>query len=229
MPVAILVRHGRTAANAQGLLAGWTPGVHLDDIGIEQACRVGERLAALPLSAIVSSPLERTVQTAEAILDRQRKVTTVAVDDRLGECRYGEWTNQKLTDLARLPLWKTVQQRPSAVTFPQGESMPAMQARALGAVHEWNDRLGDRAIYVMVSHGDVIKALVADALGMHLDQFQRIVIDPASVSVVRYGASGTQVLHVNDRGTDLSSLSAFARARRRKRIEGAVGGGSGEH
>jgi probable phosphomutase (TIGR03848 family) len=225
MPLVILVRHGRTQANAQGILAGWTPGVHLDDQGVAQAEAAAERLRPLTLTAIVSSPLERTVQTAEALDRRQRRAPGVAVDDRLGECRYGEWTNRPLAELAKSPLWRTVQERPSAVTFPEGESLPQMQARALAAVHEWNARLGDRATYAIVSHGDVIKAILADALGTHLDQFQRIVVDPASISVIRYGARGVQVLHVNDRGSDLSSL---ARARRSRRVEGAVGGGSGE-
>ena len=127
--------------------------------------------------------------------------------------------------MAKTPLWRTVQERPSAVTFPDGESLPVMQARALEAVHDWNARLGDRAVYAIVSHGDVIKAILADALGTHLDQFQRIVVDPASVSVVRYGRRGVQVLHVNDRGSDLAGLG---RSRPRRRVEGAVGGGSGE-
>ena len=225
MPVAILVRHGRTPANAQGLLAGWTPGVHLDDTGVAQVAEVSGRLAPIRLAAVVASPLERTVQTAEAIMERQRSRAPLEIDERFGECRYGDWTNQRLVELAKLPLWKTVQERPSAVTFPGGESLPGMQARALEAVHDWNARLGDRAVYAVVSHGDVIKAIVADALGMHLDQFQRIVIDPASVSVVRYGRQGAQVIHVNDRGSDLSALG---RAPRRRRVEGAVGGGSGE-
>ena len=225
MPLVILVRHGRTPANAQGILAGWTPGVHLDDQGVAQAEAAAERLRPLSLSTIVSSPLERTVQTAEAIDRRQRRAPGIALDDRLGECRYGEWTNRPLAELAKSPLWRTVQERPSAVTFPEGESLPQMQARALAAVHEWNARLGDRATYAIVSHGDVIKAILADALGTHLDQFQRIVVDPASISVVRYGVRGVQVLHVNDRGSDLSGL---ARTRRRRRVEGTVGGGSGE-
>lgn len=225
MPVAILVRHGRTPANAEGILAGWTPGVHLDDTGLKQAHDVAERLAPLRLSAVVSSPLERTVQTAQAIIGQQRSVTEVQLEERLGECRYGEWTNRPLAELSRLPLWKTVQERPSAVTFPDGESLPAMQARALAAVHEWNARLGERSTYVLVSHGDVIKAIVADALGMHLDAFQRIVVDPGSVSVVRYARGGTSVIHVNDRGSDLSTLG---RSARRRRVDGAVGGGSGE-
>lgn len=225
MPIAILVRHGRTAANATGVLAGWTPGVHLDEQGQRQVEEVGGRLSALRLDALVSSPLERTMETAEAIAKVQARTLDIAVDERLGECHYGQWTNQPLADLARRPLWRTVQERPSAVTFPEGESLPAMQARALAAVHDWNGRVGDRGVYALVSHGDVIKAIVADALGSHLDQFQRIVIDPASVSVIRYGARGVQVIHVNDRGSDLSGL---ARTRRRKRVEGAVGGGAGE-
>ena len=223
MPLAILVRHGRTSANAQGVLAGWTPGVHLDDTGVKQAAAVATRLAPVRLAAVVSSPLERTVQTAEAIASRQQRSLDVELDERLGECRYGEWTNQRLADLSKLPLWKTVQEQPSAVTFPDGESLPAMQARAIGAVHDWNQQLGDRAAYVLVSHGDVIKSIVADALGMHLDQFQRIVIDPASVSVIRYGKRTAQVVHVNDRGSDLSTLG-----RSRRRVRADVGGGSGE-
>jgi len=225
MPVVILVRHGRTEANARGVLAGWTPGVHLDEVGSAQAEAVARRLEPVKLAAVVSSPLERTVQTANAIVGQQRGVADVALDERLGECRYGEWTNRPLADLAKLPLWRTVQKRPSAVTFPEGESLPAMQARALAAVHEWNARLGERAAYVLVSHGDVIKSIVADALGMHLDAFQRIVIDPASVSVVRYSRRGTQVIHVNDQGSDLAPLT---RSARRKSTAAVVGGGSGE-
>lgn len=225
MPVVILVRHGRTAANAQGVLAGWTPGVHLDEVGSGQAEQVADRLSALSLKAIVSSPLERTQETSDAIAARQRRAPMRETDSRFGECDYGQWTGQPLKELARLPLWRTVQEQPSAVTFPEGESLLAMQARAVSAIHDWNARLGQAAIYVVVSHGDVIKAIVADALGTHLDLFQRIVIDPASVSVVRYGRRSPQVVHVNDRGSDLSAL---AKAARRRRADAPVGGGSGE-
>lgn len=225
MPVVILVRHGRTEANAQGVLAGWTPGVHLDDVGVRQAQEAGERLSTLRLKAIVASPLERTCETADAIAALQRRAPRREVDERLGECAYGEWTGRSLKDLSRLPLWRTVQERPSAVTFPEGESLLAMQSRAVAAIHEWNEQLGSGAVYAVVSHGDVIKAILADALGTHLDMFQRIVVDPASVSVVRYGRQSTQVVHMNDRGTDLSSL---AKAARRRREDAPVGGGSGE-
>ena len=225
MSVVILVRHGRTPANAQGILAGWSPDVHLDDVGVEQAASVGARLGRLRLAAVVASPLDRTQETADAISAAQRKTIAVQTDDRLGECAYGDWTGRSLKDLSRLALWRTVQERPSAVTFPGGESMMSMQTRALAAVHEWNASLGERAVYAMVSHGDVIKAILADALGTHLDHFQRIVVDPGSVSVIRYGRTSAQVVHVNDRGSDLTSL---ARAARRRRVQADVGGGSGD-
>lgn len=226
MATVILVRHGRTPANAQGILAGWSPGVSLDEVGLGQAHKAATRLADLRLSAVVTSPLDRTRETAAAILEQQAGEVTLHDDERVGECRYGEWTGRSLKDLSKDPLWKVVQSHASAVTFPGGESMPAMQARAVDAVREWNARLGDKAVYAVVSHGDVIKAILADALGMHLDHFQRIVIDPASVSVVHYTPTRPFVLRVNDAAGDLSKLQR--RTRRKRSGDAAVGGGSGD-
>lgn len=232
MATVLLVRHGRTKANADGVLAGWTPGVVLDERGIEQAERVARRLAPVPLAALVASPLERTQQTADAIGAAQSGPVDRHVDERLAECRYGDWTGRPLKDLARDPLWKVVQGHPSAVTFPGegGESMTAMQNRAVTAVREWNERLGESAVYAMVSHGDVIKAILADALGMHLDQFQRISVDPCSVSVVTYTQLRPFVVRMNDAGSDLSHLAAPPKGRRRRSrsSDAAVGGGSGQ-
>ena len=221
MPTVILVRHGRTTANADGVLAGWAPGVFLDEHGQEQAAAVAERLAAVELDALVSSPLDRTMQTADAIAERQPGAPR-HVDDRIGECQYGEWTGRRLAELADEPLWATVQGHPSAVTFPGGESMPAMQQRAVSAVRDWNARLGDDAVYAMVSHGDVIKAILADALGMHLDAFQRIQADPCSLSIVRYTAMRPFVVVMNDTGRDLRSLKA-----KHDGGDAPVGGGAG--
>lgn len=221
MPTVILVRHGRTTANADGVLAGWSSGVFLDDRGQEQAAAVADRLADVRLDALVSSPLDRTMQTADAIAARQPAVAR-HVDDRIGECRYGEWTGRRLADLADEPLWATVQGHPSAVTFPGGESMPAMQLRAVSAVRDWNERLGDDAVYAMVSHGDVIKAILADALGMHLDAFQRIQADPCSLSIVRYTAMRPFVIVMNDTARDLRSLTA-----KPETTDAPVGGGAG--
>jgi probable phosphomutase (TIGR03848 family) len=246
VPTLVLVRHGRTTANVSGTLAGWTPGVHLDDRGREQAAQVAERLAALPLARIVTSPLERCQETAQAISEVAgppvRKGGAPAarsqpvVDERWGECRYGDWTGQSLSTLAKDPLWKVVQSHASAVTFPGGESLRAVQVRAVDAARETNAAVarehGPGAVWVAVSHGDVIKALLADALGMHLDEFQRIVVDPASVSVVRYTELRPFVLRVNDTGGALAGLAPPRTRRRRQAAEAsdaAVGGGAGPH
>ena len=225
MATVLLIRHGRTPANVQGVLAGWSPGVPLDEVGRHQAQELSERLAGVRLNAIVTSPLERARETAEALLRGQGSRSAIHVDDRMGECQYGAWTGKSLKDLAKDPLWKVVQSHASAVSFPEGETMLGMHARAVEAVRDWNARLGDKAVCAVVSHGDVIKAVVADALGMHLDDFQRIVIDPCSVSVVRYTTVRPFVLRVNDTGGDLSFL---ARKRARRSSDAAVGGGSGE-
>jgi probable phosphomutase (TIGR03848 family) len=234
----ILVRHGRTAANATGVLAGWTPGVVLDDKGREQATATAARLAVVPLSAVVTSPLERTRETADAILAGRDPQPPLHVDERVGECRYGDWTNQPLKNLAKEPMWKVVQNHPSAAVFPgaEGESLADMSARAVAAVRDWNTRLATASdpepTYVVVSHGDVIKAIVADALGMHLDTFQRITIDPASVTVIRYTDLRPFVLRTNDSGGDLSGIVAASkpttkRRSRRASSDAAVGGGAG--
>lgn len=221
MATVVFVRHGRTTANAGGVLAGWSPGVFLDEEGEAQAQRAAQRLAATELDAIVSSPLDRTMQTADA-LGASQPGAARHVDERLGECRYGDWTNRSLADLAEEPLWRAVQAHPSSVTFPGGESMAAMQHRAVSAIREWNAQLGDDAVYAVVSHGDVIKAVLADALGMHLDAFQRIQVDPCSVSVVRYAELRPFVVRVNDTGSDLGSLKAKPQG-----SDAAVGGGAG--
>lgn len=226
MTTVLLVRHGVTEANQGGVLAGWTPGVDLAAKGREQAAALAARLASVPVAAIVTSPLERCRQTADALAAGRE--LTVAVDDRLGECRYGDWTGQELKRLAKHPLWKVVQTHPSGVEFPGGESMRGMQVRAVDAVRSHNADLGDDATWIAVSHGDVIKSVLADALGMHLDAFQRIQVDPCSVAVVRYTALRPFVLRMNDTGGDVTDLLPPKRRRRRKAgSDAAVGGGAG--
>ncbi|RSS75557.1 histidine phosphatase family protein [Streptomyces sp. WAC06614] len=209
MATLILVRHGRSTANTAGLLAGWTPGVTLDDHGAAQAAALPGRLAGLPLAAAVTSPLERCRQTLEPLL-AARPGLALHTDERIGECHYGDWSGRKLAELADEPLMKIVQQHPSAATFPGGESLRAMQARAVDAVRDWNTRIagehGADAVYLMCSHGDIIKALVADALGMHLDLFQRVHVDPCSVTAIRYTPTRPFLLRLGDTG-DFGSLA----------------------
>jgi probable phosphomutase (TIGR03848 family) len=232
----VLVRHGLTALTGP-VLAGWTPGLHLDERGVAQAAAVAERLAPVPFDAVVSSPLDRCLDTAAAVLQAQAaqgRALELQVEDRLGECRYGDWTGRPLKELAKDPLWKVVQSHPSAVVFPgpEGEALRDTQARAVSAVRDWNARLGPDATWLACSHGDVIKAVVADAMGLHLDQFQRIVVDPCSVTVVRYTELRPFVVHVNDTGGSMADLVPPKRKGRRRRTgssDAAVGGGAGAH
>jgi probable phosphomutase (TIGR03848 family) len=235
VPTVILVRHGRSSANTAGVLAGRAPGVHLDETGVTQAGAVGDRLADVRLASAVTSPLERCRETAKEITSRQQAPLRASTDKQLSECDYGDWQGRPIKELAKEKLWKTVQAQPSAVTVPGGESMRAMQDRAVAAVRRHDARVaaehGDDAVWLAVSHGDVIKSILADALGTHLDLFQRIHVDPASVSIVSYTDTRPFVLGTNTHGGDLSWLNAPAKSRRKSsrstRSDAAVGGGAG--
>ncbi|GAA1350687.1 histidine phosphatase family protein [Saccharothrix algeriensis] len=208
MATAILLRHARSTANGSGVLAGRRPGVGLAERGAEQAAGLVARLAGVPVDAVVTSPLERCRQTLAPLL-AERGLAAVE-EPRLAEVEYGEWTGKEIRHLLDEPLWQVVQQHPSAAVFPGGEGLAAVQARAVAAIRAHDARVtaefGPRAVWVACSHGDVIKAVLADALGVHLDGFQRIVVDPASLSVVQYTRTRPFVLRVNDNGGDLSGI-----------------------
>jgi probable phosphomutase (TIGR03848 family) len=223
----ILLRHGRSTANSAGVLAGRTLGVGLDEGGVAQAQALVERLAQLPLAAVVSSPLQRCRETVAPLA--QARELEVTVDDRFIEVDYGQWTGRELSKLGKEPLWKVVQSHPSAAVFPGGEGLAALQARAVAAVREWDAKLaaehGPQVLWLVCSHGDVIKAVLADALGVHLDGFQRIVANPCSVSAVTYTETRPFVQRVNDCGDDLRALVPPKRRRRRRPSPDATPGG----
>ncbi|MEU1332423.1 histidine phosphatase family protein [Streptomyces sp. NPDC005865] len=226
MPTLILVRHGRSTANTAGLLAGWTPGVALDERGTAQAAALPERLAPLSISEVVTSPLQRCRETVAPLL-AARPGLQAHQEDRIGECDYGDWSGRKLAELADEPLMEVVQRHPSAAAFPGGESMRAMQTRAAEAVREWNARVerehGEDAAYLMCSHGDIIKSLVAEALGLHLDLFQRISVEPCSVTVIRYTRLRPFLVRLGDTG-DFASLAPREEP---PGDDATVGGGAG--
>ncbi|RKS07995.1 putative phosphoglycerate mutase [Nocardiopsis sp. Huas11] len=226
----LLVRHGMTDATGPRL-AGRAPGLHLNDTGRAQAADAARRLSGLRPAALVSSPLERCQETAQAIA--LHLGTAVTTDERFIECDYGSWTGRNLSDLAEEPLWRVVQDHPSAARFPGGESLAASSARAVAAVRDWNTRLlqehgdaGDDAppVYAVCSHGDIIKAIVADALGMHLDVFQRLRVDPGSVTSITYTRTRPFLNVLNDTG---ASLVGGLPTRAEARGDAAVGGGAG--
>jgi probable phosphomutase (TIGR03848 family) len=203
----ILLRHGRSTSNTAGVLAGRSEGVDLDDKGREQAAGLIDRIGDLPIKAVISSPLLRCRRTVEPLAEALS--LEPLIDERIAEVDYGEWTGRKIAELGKEPLWRVVQAHPSAAVFPGGEGLAQVQARAVAAVREHDRRLaaehdGD-ALWVACTHGDVIKALIADAYGIHLDGFQRVTADPASVSVIRYTELRPFVLHVNHTGARLSA------------------------
>ena len=203
MTTVLMVRHGQTPTTGK-VLPGRAKGLSLGDVGIGQAERAGERIAALnKASAIYASPMERTQETAAPIA----KACKLRIRTRAGlnECDFGKWTGKKLSDLRKLPEWQTVQKYPSGFRFPGGESFAEMQARITGTIVDLVAEHPGETI-VCVSHADTIKAAVADAAGTPLDLFQRIVISPCSVSAVMYTPTGPIVLAINSTGDDLSSL-----------------------
>ncbi|MFD5823905.1 histidine phosphatase family protein [Lentzea sp. NPDC060358] len=208
MATVILLRHARSTANGSGVLAGRAAGVGLDERGRAQAAALVGRLKDVPVAAVVSSPLQRCGETLAPLL-ADRSLEAVAEPD-VSEVDYGAWTGKALKDLFDEPLWKVVQQHPSAAVFPDGEGLAQVQARAVAAVRAHDARIsqehGPGAVWVLCSHGDVIKAVLADALGVHLDGFQRIVVDPCSISVVQYTPTRPFVLRSNDNGGDLSGV-----------------------
>ncbi|MEV0699698.1 histidine phosphatase family protein [Saccharopolyspora sp. NPDC050389] len=224
MATLILLRHARSAANGAGTLAGRSPGVGLDETGVGQAAGLVDRLAGVPLAGIVVSPLQRCRETV-AGLAAQRGLSPVVEPD-LAEVDYGEWTGRKISELTGEPLWKVVQQHPSAAVFPGGEGLAQVQARSVAAVRAHDRRFGADAVWLACTHGDVIKSVLADALGLHLDGFQRIVVDPCSVSVVRYTETRPFVLKVNDTGGDVSGLVPPADAAKSDAVVGGTTGGA---
>ncbi|WP_456788320.1 histidine phosphatase family protein [Cellulomonas sp. P5_C5] len=224
MATVLLVRHGRSTANVAGILSGRTAGVDLDDVGRSQAARAAERIAVVPLVAVVSSPLARCRQTARSIAEPH--ALTTLIEPGITECDYGQWQGRPLRELAKDPLWSVVQTQPSEVTFPGGESMAAMQDRSVAAIRRHDAAIeaehGAGAAWVAVTHGDIVKSVLADALGMHLDLFQRISVNPGSVSIVRYGSARPEVVATNTDAGDLSWLRAAGPAG-----DAQVGGGAG--
>ncbi|GAA3134910.1 histidine phosphatase family protein [Streptomyces rameus] len=226
MPTLILVRHGRSTANTSALLAGRTPGVSLDERGAAQAAALPGRLAGLPVCEVVTSPLQRCRETVQPLLEARPGLRS-HTEERIEECDYGDWSGRKLAELKDEPLMEVVQTHPSAAAFPGGESMRAMQTRAAEAVREWNARVerdhGADAVYLMCSHGDIIKSLVAEALGLHLDLFQRISVEPCSVTAIRYTRLRPFLVRLGDTG-DFASL---APPEEPSESDAPVGGGAG--
>lgn len=205
----LLIRHAVNEYVKTGKLAGWTPGVHLNEEGQAQAEALGERLADAPLKRLYASPLERTMETAEAIR-RHHPQLEILQHDGIGEVRYGDWEGQAIAALQNRKMWHMVQHYPSRAGFPNGETMREVQTRAVNAIEELAAR-HPRELVAVVSHADLIKMILAHFLGMHLDNFQRIVVSPASISSLMLGYGRPYVGTMND----VAHVARMERERRR--------------
>lgn len=230
MAIVLLLRHGHSTANADGVLAGWTAGVGLTDTGREQAARTAERLAPLEVVRAVTSPLQRCRETAALVVPALDAVS----DDRIGECHYGAWTGRRLADAAKDPLWRVIQDDPAAATFPpspehRAESLGQMAERVVGGVRALDADVeaehGPAAVWVAVSHGDPIKAVVAEAVGAGVAGLQRVRVDPGSVTAVHVTSTRMVLLASNTQWGDLTSLVALPTAHAAG--DSTVGGGAG--
>ena len=221
----VLIRHAHSEANEAGVLSGRLPHVHLSQKGIEQAKGLSTRLGNFPIAQIRVSPMERCLETIQPWINEYLSPKSAHcepfIDERISEVDYGQWSGKKLSILSKNKLWKTVQESPSRMYFPSGEGIAQMQSRAMTSIHELIE-VKRKGAGVVVSHGDVIKAIVASALGVHLDEFQRIVIDPASVSVLEYSGIKPRVLLLNDTRAHVSELLQAP-----KRSKNLLGGGPG--
>ena len=219
----LLIRHARSSANASGVLAGRAKGVHLDDQGKEQSNRLAAALANVPITRLISSPLDRCLETARAIAISHPKLS-IEKNSGLIEMDYGSWSGQKLSVLAKRKEWKSIQGTPSLVRFPRGESFLEMNARANQAITDIfveHSKGKSRSIVAVFTHGDIIKAIIAHSLGLHLDAFQRIVVDPASVSILRQEGDSRFVVSQNVRAEGLEGLLGI------RKSAATVGGGDG--
>jgi probable phosphoglycerate mutase len=198
MAYALLIRHAQNDWVSKNRLAGWTPGVHLNDAGLKQAERLAKRLSALPLKALYSSPLERCIETATPIVVPHD--IEINLLEEVGEVRYGKWEGKKIKKLRKKPAWHTIQHFPSRFRFPEGESLLEVQQRAVSAIESLSIRHKNEMIAI-VSHADVIKLALAHYLGQHIDLFQRLMVSTASVSLLALPENGSvRVLRINDHG-----------------------------
>lgn len=222
MTTVILIRHAHSVANEKGVLAGRSPGVVLSKLGKRQAIDLKKRLGDMKFKSISVSPLERCLATIQPWINATGVAhKNIDFDEGLSEVDYGSWTGKKLSALSLKKEWRVVQRTPSQMVFPGGEALLAVQRRAKKSLMNSIKKAGNGSVLI-VSHGDVIKSLIASALELELDKFQKIVIDPASISVLDYNKGSFRLLHINDSSTSFDYLTKNKRSKNT-----LVGGGSG--
>jgi probable phosphomutase (TIGR03848 family) len=218
----VFIRHAHSTANDAGILSGQLPGISLSKKGRKQAQDLVDRIGASSFDSVRVSPMQRCEETIAPWINSHysRGMKSYQIDESLIEMDYGSWSGRKLSSLSREKMWKQIQERPSTVQFPQGERMKAMQKRALTSI---SDALLEKknGTHLFVSHGDVLKAVVASLLKMKLDDFQTLVIDPASVTVIDFDGVKSRLLAFNDTHSPIAPLTSME-----KSTKALLGGGS---
>jgi probable phosphomutase (TIGR03848 family) len=200
----VLLRHAHSIANEKNLLAGRINGITLSRSGKSQALELVDRLGSMQFDEIAISPLQRCRETIDPWLSANNAKSRLVIDESISEVDYGSWSGKTLASLRRKAQWKVVQDFPSQMIFPEGESLLEMQGRALSGFYRLNAVKG-KGPRLLVSHGDVIKSIVAHCLGMHLDQFQRLVIEPASLTIIDTDSGVSRLVRFNDAKGSLTS------------------------
>ena len=226
------MRHAHSVANAKAILAGRTPGVKLSEQGLKESQEVAKRLQGVEFSAIRISPLERCAQTVEPLITQLKQegkkvasLPKITIEEDLVEVDYGKWTGRKLSSLSKEKDWKIVQNTPSAMYFPEGEGLLQVQARGMRALNAIAHSPG-QGTKLLVSHGDVIKAIVAGVIGTHLDHFQKIIIDPASISVLDFTGKDYRILTLNNTSSEIKSFLSSSGTKKQS-ARALLGGGAG--
>jgi probable phosphomutase (TIGR03848 family) len=201
MSVIILLRHAHSAANDSGLLTGRLSGVSLSKKGFAQADALVERIGRGRVDRLHISPIERCQLTIDPWLRSKysSSLESFSVDENVTEIDFGDWSGRKLTSLRREKLWKSIQNTPSQVTFPNGESFKAAQRRAFNRVEEIASTRGSK-VNLVLSHSDTIKLIVSKFLGMRLDSFQQIQINPASFTILDFSKNNRTLKELNNMG-----------------------------
>lgn len=212
----LLIRHAVNDFVKTGKLAGWTPEVHLNEEGKAQAEALGKRLADAPITQLYASPLERTMETAEAVRQHHPHLA-IQPNEGIGEVRYGDWEGMEISALQKRKMWHVVQEYPSRAYFPNGETMRGVQERAVNEIERLAAR-HPRELVAVVSHADLIKMILAHFLGMHLDAFQRIVVSPASISTLMLGYGRPYIGTMND----VAHIAQMEREKKQAAPDGAV-------
>lgn len=218
-----LLRHAHSVANDAGILAGQLPGITLSEKGKKEALELVERIGAVNFQSVRVSPMQRCQETIDPWLQSKfgSGIGDYLLDDQIIEMDYGNWSGKKLSKLSKEKLWKLIQNSPSKVTFPDGEKFTAMQKRAAKSL----DALAQEkksSNHLIVSHGDVIKAMIAHLLKMKLDNFQSLVVDPASITIVDFDGQNARLIAYNDSSSKCESFAQVP-----KSMKALLGGGAG--